>query len=176
MPLNAYFERARKALQLGSQAELGAKLNVSRRTAQRFAAQGVPPQWMKDLIALVYPVDAALAAEMAESMGHTLESLHVVAPPAPPAPEPLPPVLPSAPALAPPPPPPAPDGIVDAVVCAAAEAMEMMPRDVRPGLLAAFARARDIGITVEMVERVLRADLAAASPPPADAPKGRRAT
>jgi hypothetical protein len=46
------------------------------------------------------------------------------------------------------------------VVCAAAEAMERMPRDVRPALLAAFRRAREIGLSVDMVERVLQASSA----------------
>jgi hypothetical protein len=40
--------------------------------------------------------------------------------------------------------------------------MDMMPRDVRPGLLAAFARATELGVDVQKVERVLRAALAPA--------------
>jgi hypothetical protein len=52
--------------------------------------------------------------------------------------------------------------VVDSVVCACAEAMDMMPRDVRPGLLAAFARATELGVDVQKVERVLRGTLAAA--------------
>ena len=46
---------------------------------------------------------------------------------------------------------------VDAVVCAAAEAMQVVPQNVRPALLAAFACARELGLTLEDVERVLRA-------------------
>ena len=42
----------------------------------------------------------------------------------------------------------------------------MMPRDVRPALLAAFKRAREIGVTVDMVERVLLASLPAPAVPP----------
>jgi hypothetical protein len=38
--------------------------------------------------------------------------------------------------------------------------MDMMPRDVRAGLLAAFARAKEIGVSVELVEKALRAQLA----------------
>jgi len=113
----------------------------------------------------VHPVDPDLAAEIAASMGHTPVSLGIVEPPVAAAP-------PIAPAPAPGPPP---DGIVDAVVCAAAEAMEMMPRDVRPALLAAFRRAREIGVPVDMVERVLLASLPAPpAPPPAPAAKRSR--
>ncbi len=77
----------------------------------------------------------------------TLESLGLAPPLAAQAAPPAPPL---------PPPPPLPDAVVDSVVCAAAEAMQMMPRDVRPGLLAAFAKAREIGLPVDRVERVLR--------------------
>jgi hypothetical protein len=146
MVSRSFFDRSRQALGLGSQAELGEKLGVSQRSAQRYSAHGVPAYYLPALARLVHPVDPELAAEIAQSMGHTLESLGIVAPVPPPA-------LVAAP---PPPPPPPPDGIVDAVVCAAAEAMEMMPRDVRPGLLAAFKRAREIGVSVDVVERVLR--------------------
>jgi hypothetical protein len=55
----------------------------------------------------------------------------------------------------PPPPPPSTDEIVDAVVCAAAEAMDLMPREVRPALLAAFARARRLGLGFEAIEKRL---------------------
>jgi hypothetical protein len=132
-----------------TQIEMGNKLGISRRTAQRWAQSGIPRHAMRDLAALVYPVDAALAAEIAETHGGSLETMGIVAP-APPSP-------PVVQMPAPPPPPPPPDGVVDAVVCAASDAMDMMPRDVRAGLLAAFSRAREIGVTVEMVERALRA-------------------
>jgi hypothetical protein len=174
-----FFERARVAVGNVTQAELGEKLGVSKRTAQRYSDKGVPPHYLKELARLVHPFDVALAAEIAGSMGHTLESLGVVAPPAP-APPPVvvveapPPPPPPPPPLPPPPPPP--DGIVDAVVCAAAEAMEMMPRDVRPGLLAAFKRAREIGVTVDMVERVLLASIPAPQVTVAVAPAGKRKT
>jgi hypothetical protein len=160
-----FFERARVALGNVTQAELGEKLGVSKRTAQRYSDKGVQPHYLKELARLVYPFDAVLAAEIAGSMGHTLESLGVVVPP-PPAPPPVVVVEAPPPPLPPPPPPPPPDGIVDAVVCAAAEAMEMMPRDVRPALLAAFKRAREIGVTVDMVERVLHASIPALPAPP----------
>ncbi len=157
MDPRAFFSRSQQALRLGTQSELGNLLGISKRTAQRYSSSGLPQYYLKDLASLVHPVDADLATEIAASMGHTLLSLGIVEPPVA-----IP--LPAAPV---PPPPPPPDGIVDAVVCAAAEAMEMMPRDVRPGLLAAFRRAREIGVTVDMVERVLLASLPA---PPAPQP------
>jgi hypothetical protein len=49
--------------------------------------------------------------------------------------------------------------LVDAVVCAAAEAMSLSPQAVRPAVLAAFARARDAGLTLDAVVEVL-------APPP----------
>jgi hypothetical protein len=42
-------------------------------------------------------------------------------------------------------------------VCAAAEAINVPPRDVRPALLAAFARARRLGIAIATVETALGA-------------------
>jgi hypothetical protein len=45
--------------------------------------------------------------------------------------------------------------LTDAVVCAAAEALNVPPPAVRPALLAAFRRAREVGLRLEDVERVL---------------------
>jgi hypothetical protein len=140
-----------------TQAGLAERMGVSRRTAQRWARFSVPDFYLPRLAKLVHPHDPDLAAEMAASLGATLESLGVVPPPAP---------VPLAPAPAPTPPPPS-DGVVDAVVCAASDAMNALPRDVRAGLLAAFTRAREIGVDIPMVERVLRAQLA---PPPPEKP------
>jgi hypothetical protein len=55
--------------------------------------------------------------------------------------------------------------VVDAVVCAAAEASDTKPGEVRRMLLAAFSRAREIGIDTAFVERVLRAQLGLPSAP-----------
>jgi hypothetical protein len=60
---------------------------------------------------------------------------------------------PAAPVQSPPPL----DRVVDAVVCAAAESVQVAPQNVRPALLAAFSCARELGLTVQDVERVLRA-------------------
>ena len=103
---------------------------------------------LQNMARLVHGADAALAAEIAAAAGTTLAALGVLPPPAPPPPlpAPLPPAGP-------------PDRVVDAVVCAAAEAMQVMPQSVRPAVLAAFACARELGLTVEGVERVLRSRL-----------------
>jgi hypothetical protein len=45
--------------------------------------------------------------------------------------------------------------MVDSIVCAAAEAMDVVPRQVRPALLAAFARARRLSLSTEVVEKAL---------------------
>jgi hypothetical protein len=47
------------------------------------------------------------------------------------------------------------DDVIEAVVCAAADAMDESPRRVRPALLAALQRARRMGLTVEAMERAL---------------------
>ena len=156
-----------------TQAGLGESLGVARRTAQRWAQSGVPPYHMADLARLVHPYDPDLAAEIAAAVGTTLEALGLVVPAAAPALAPAAaPALASAPAVtsegmraavasapgpASAPAPAMPDAVVDAVVCAAAEVMNLPPRDVRAGLHAAFASAKEIGLTVDAVERALRA-------------------
>src|SRR4029077_16663730 len=72
---------------------------------------------------------------------------HPSAPPSPP-----PPPRPPPPA---PPPPPDPRYIVDTVVCAAAEAIQLMPEAIRPALRAAFRRARLAGLSVQDVDKAL---------------------
>jgi hypothetical protein len=60
--------------------------------------------------------------------------------------------------------------LVEVVVCAAAEALDVSPRVVRPALLAAFKSARAVGLDLETMEKALTPR----SPPaPASAdPKG----
>jgi len=146
------YERTRRALGISGN-ELASRLGVSRRTGQRWTASGPPSSSLSDLARLAYPVDTILAAEVAAAAGTTLEALGVLPPPAPPEPPPAPPP-PTPPAVPTPAPPP--DRVVDAVVCAAADAMQMVPQHVRPALLAAFACANELGLTVQDVERVLR--------------------
>jgi hypothetical protein len=136
-PLPLLLHHARTALRV-SQNELSQRLGVSRRTGQRWNKGGGPIGIdIHNLARLVFPVDAALATEIALVGATTLEALGLV---------PMPVKGPVAP----------PDRVVDAVVCAAAEAMQVMPQSVRPAVLAAFACAKELGLTVEAVERVLR--------------------
>jgi len=134
-----------------TQAELGALAGSSKRTAQRWAAGQAPVyEWhLAKLAGHVHPHDAALAAEIAAAAGETLESLGIVEPPPPPPPAPPP---------GPPPPPPMPRHLAaDAVVCVAAEGMGLAPGAVRGALVAAFRRARELGLSLAEVEQALGA-------------------
>ena len=145
-PSNALFILSAQAIGTSVQG-LGRMMGISRRTAQRWSDRGLSSDYhYPQLAGLVHPHDPALAREIAEAAGRTLEEMGIVKPP-----QPLPP--------APPPPPPPPAGLVDAVVCAAADAMNVLPRDARPGVYAAFARAAEIGTSIEFVTRVLAASL-----------------
>jgi hypothetical protein len=55
---------------------------------------------------------------------------------------------------------------VDAVVCVASDALGAMPAAVRGGLLAAFRRARQLGLSCEEVEQALGGALSQASEAP----------
>lgn len=166
----ALFELSRVALGT-TQVGLGRMFGVARRTAQRWSDTGVPFYHVPKLAMLVHPHDPELAAEIAASVGTTLEALGLVKPPPPVVPlvEALPaPTAPPSPA--PPVPPPLPPEVAEAVVCACAEAMDLSPRAVRPGLHAAFAIAAQMGLDVQSVERWLR------KPPAPVTPSGRVST
>ena len=116
------------------QKKLAEMLSTSLRTVSRWAGGSTSPSaaQMTKLAALVLPRDRALAAQIAAASGATLESLGLV-PPAPPPPPPRPPV----------------PQMIEGVVFAAAEAADLSPRAVGPALLAAFARASAVGLTLE---------------------------
>jgi hypothetical protein len=140
----ALLSKAMFALEAGSQGAFGELLGASRRTGQRWAlGQSTPsqPEFL-ELARLLYPVNPALAEEAARVAGTNLVAMGLVV--VPPPPEPPKPFIPPA------------DKIMDSVVCAAAEAMNVMPGAMRAPLLAAFTRAREIGLTVEMMEEALR--------------------
>jgi hypothetical protein len=136
-----------------TQEELGKLLGLSRRTIVRWqGSSGYPPWYAADVARAVHPRDPDLAARIAAREGSSLELMGIVTP------------------RPPPPPPEPPAHMVDLVVCAAAEALDVSPRTVRPALAAAFRRARQAGLTLEQVERML-------APPqaPAAAPAKKRA-
>lgn len=150
--------RARNLLNLG-QKDLGDLLGASRRTVQRWdSRQGEPSvDQLARLASAVHPHDASLAIQIAALAGTTLEQLGLVLPKPPVAP----PVVASAPAPHPPSPPP---HLIDTVVCAAAEALNASPPAVRPVLLAAFRRAREVGLRIEDVEHALEEAIEARRP------------
>jgi transcriptional regulator with XRE-family HTH domain len=130
----------RRALGL-SREKLGKLLGWSKRTMARWEGghSSVSPGSLGKLAQHVHPVDPKLADEIARAGGATLESLGLVAPvtaAAPPAPVPG-------------------HVMVDAVVCAAADALKAVPDTVRSALLAAFRRARELRMTVDDVEAAL---------------------
>jgi hypothetical protein len=137
-----------RALSL-NQRQLGALVGVSSRTVQRWHRGGSPAatHWHA-LARATHATDADLAARAAAEGHRSLEELGLVAP----APVP------------PPAPPPAPrydvQHLADAVVCAAAEAIDVTPGAVRPALLAAVRRAKHMHLTLEDLE----ASLGAAKP------------
>jgi hypothetical protein len=124
-----------------TQKDLGRHLGVTGRTVTRWMRGGttLAPFQARILVNLLLPVNRDLASRVAATQGET-----------------LPAEVPGAPARRP-----LDEGAVplavDAVVCAAAEALDVSPRAVRPALVAAIRRAREAGVTMEQVEAVLTA-------------------
>jgi DNA-binding XRE family transcriptional regulator len=140
--LAALFTRAHYTLRL-TQEEIGQRLGFSKRTAQRIAAGRSRPsnENIQRLADMVRSEDAALAAELDRWA---------------PRPKPPPPLVVAQPPPPPPAPPPIPVAVlVESVVCAAADAMGLVPQAVRPALLAAFARASEARLAPEEVVAVL---------------------
>ena len=145
LPLRHLLSVARNRLGM-SQRQFGPALGVSHRTASRWDTGRSSPfePHLRALAALLVPVDRELAEEAAAHAHETLEELGLVAPPPPPGPAPPPP---KSPVTA--------NDLVDAVVCAGAEASDASPRALRPVLYVAFKRARELGLSVDDVEKVL---------------------
>jgi DNA-binding XRE family transcriptional regulator len=147
-----------------TQEELGKVVLSSRKTVGRWetGAATPSPAAAVQIVTLVHPRDPELARAMAADMGETLEALGVVAPPPPPAPA-APPATSAAPL-------PARDArstafLVDAVVCAAADAIDAAPKAMRPVVVAAFSRAKAADLSFDDVLGVL------APPAPLPPPK-----
>lgn len=152
----ALLVRSRLALNL-TQIELANMLGVARRTVGRWEGCESTPSVgeLRQVARAVHPKDAALAAGLAAEGGTTLEALGLVtpAPSAAHAPQgavtpndrPFPPV----------------ELMIDSVVHVAAKALDEhdgrgdSTSMVRAVLLAAFARARGLGLTVNEVENAL---------------------
>ncbi len=132
-----------------SQREFGYAVGSSHRSAVRWAARQATPAdaHLRKLAALLLPHDRTLAAEVADYVDETLVSLGLEAPLPPPAP-PLPPP-PMSPIRA--------EDLVDVLVLAAVELTGAAPAPTRLMLHAVFKRAKDVGLTVDAVEKALRA-------------------
>jgi hypothetical protein len=126
----------------GNQAKLGESVGVSRRTVQRWmAARAVPTSATYHALArVVLPADREIARRLATAGGTTLAALglEVLTPPLPPPPQA------------------SPRHLADSLVCAAAEALDVPPAAIRPALLVAFARAREMGLSIADAEAALR--------------------
>ena len=138
-PTAALVAKAQQTLGMTHRA-FGQALRSSERTAARWAAgrSSLSVSQLCTLARLVHPRDPALAASLAEASSETLESLGIVTPGW--APAPLAPHL-----------------IADLIVCAAADALGTAPSAARGALLAAFSRAREMGLSVADVEQALAA-------------------
>jgi hypothetical protein len=162
-PLSALLVAAQRALGL-NQENLGKILGgVSRRTVWRYQGGHSRPQAheLHGLARHVFLVDASLAGQLAAASGATLESLGLVvalpkaeATPVSLAPAPMDPVQARL--------------LADAVVCAAAEALDVSPRVIRSVLYTAFVRASETGLSMDAIAIAL-------APPPVDGAKGKAA-
>jgi transcriptional regulator with XRE-family HTH domain len=152
-PIPLLLVLSREQLSL-TQEQLATLVGSSLRTVQRWEnKRSTPSPWNIHALAdAVRSHDETLAAELDAWAPRPK-------PPEAPLPPPAPALIAMPSPMAPPPPPPPPpiadDVLVDAVVCAAAEAMELTPRAIRPAVLAAFRRASDARLTAEAVVRVL---------------------
>jgi hypothetical protein len=158
--------RAQVAL-LMNQEQFGLLLGTSKRTVQRWSAGRSFPTFKQiaTAAAAVHPRNAGIAAELAELLGHTLESLGIVKPAPPPAPS-------SAWS---------PDEVrsfaAEAVVSAAADALQLSPQAVRPAVFAMLERAKAARMTID---DLLTALAASRAEPAVDAvataqPRGKKA-
>jgi hypothetical protein len=159
---------AQRVLHLNQQ-QLADLVGSSKRTVQRWVAHrgGLYAHHVTRLAVAVHPRDPELARRLAAILGQTLESLGLVVPPAP-APVAPPAVAVPAPAK-PPEPSPLLPLLVESVVSAAAEALDVSPRVARPAVLAAVERAKAAALTVDDLLAALRPP----APPPAPAKRAR---
>jgi transcriptional regulator with XRE-family HTH domain len=166
--------RSRLALDM-TQNELANLLGVARRTVGRWEGCESTPSVdeLHRLARAVHPKDSALAAEVAVEGGITLDGLGLVAPT--PAASPVSVVM--SPSARPFPPV---NLMIDSVVHVAAQALgahetnDDPVRIVRAVLLAAFGRARGLGLTVEEVEGALSSKAQAKEASPSESGRGAR--
>ena len=133
------------------QGDLARAMGVSRRTIIRWQKGQTAPveAQIRELVAIVRQQDEDLADELLAAAifevlvrPEEVGAAHSVVA----APE-----ASATPAGPPQPPGPAPPHLIDAIVCAAADAADMIPRSMRPPLRAAFSRAAQLGLSIESV-------------------------
>jgi transcriptional regulator with XRE-family HTH domain len=127
--------RARQAMGW-TQQMLGDALGVSKRTAHRWEGGRATPSVaeVRTLAGLVFPRDPSLAAELAAAASTTLVELGLSQSQSVTSPVRL---------------------VVQAVVCVAADELACNPQPVRRALHAAFKCARELGLSMEDVEKAL---------------------
>jgi hypothetical protein len=148
-PLSVLLFEARRALHMNRQ-DIGQAIGWSYRTIVRWEGRQTDvysPSLLK-IVPRVHAVDPQLAAEIAMACGSSLARLGIGAAPAPNV------------AAAPQQAPVSVEHLADSVACAAADAMHAAPEAVRPALLAAFRRARELGMTFDDVENAMAQALA----------------
>jgi DNA-binding XRE family transcriptional regulator len=113
-----------------NQLEFGELIGASKRTVQRLEAgsSALSRDSAARAARALYPRDPELAARVASHCGATLIELGIVA-------------VPSRPVVS--------AGATDSVLCAAADILDLSPRAVRPALLAALTRARDLNLDAD---------------------------
>ena len=136
-----------------TQLQFGQSLGVSGRTAKRWErGSSHPGVTLKDIIAMMVPVDRDLAEEIANEAAPLFDALRQPRPQVPPATPEGAQVATPAPAV----PHATVHDLADVVLCAVAEASDLPPRAVRPLLHVAFARAHALGLTVEQLEEAFK--------------------
>jgi len=148
---------ARRLLRL-NQGETAELLGVNVRTVQRWDAGRSTPSHLdyQGLARATFPLNPTLAARLAVTGGTTLAALGLVAQP--PATSAKPPAVPL-------------ELVIDSVLCAAAIAVDMKPLEIKPGIIAAFRRARQLGLDLEAAEKALVGAEAASAGSPSIAAK-----
>jgi hypothetical protein len=147
-PLREITRQACRVLSLNNR-ELAEYVGISVRTVQRHISSGGiwHPMHHQILIRGLYAKDRPLAAEYAAALGTSLVALGLESPLRAPAPS----VAPSEIA-------PARPEQGDAVVYAAADALGMAPKAARPAVVAAFARAAELGIELAALGKLFSAE------------------
>jgi hypothetical protein len=158
-PLAAVLLDARRALGDASMGAFGQRLGSSIHTGQRWGRGESRPSHAQlvKLAALVAPVSPSLAQEVASCCGSTLEQLGLLAPQQAPVRAAADPIY-----------------MADTVVCAASEVLHLLPETIRPALLAAFRRARLVGLSLEELETALGGPKATPPQAPAASKKNAR--